>query len=212
MPNHVYAHISVEEKYADKLKEIAKVGLAQYYRPQPSELNETSSPARIVSQEEYDKQMKLNETEKFKHYPLTEELHKELIDKYGFDNWHDWNCAHWGTKWGCYENEMDGEQYRFTTAWSPLSEDIIEMLAKDIPNFFYTYEEEQGWGAEMEYVNGERSTYFEWDAPDFSETEHEGILFLENDYQNGEGTFKKGYYADWCLHEYLGETWEKQIN
>lgn len=71
MPNHCYAHITVSEKYSKKLEEIAKVGLCRYYRPMPEELVNTSSPARVVTQEEYDKQMEENKTDKFKSYPLT---------------------------------------------------------------------------------------------------------------------------------------------
>ena len=43
MPNHVFNHISVEEQYADKLQEIAKVGLCRYYRPMPEELTDSVS-------------------------------------------------------------------------------------------------------------------------------------------------------------------------
>ena len=56
MPNHVYNVITVEEKYAEKLAEIAKVGLCRYYKPMPEDLKGTTSPQRIpetISQEEY---------------------------------------------------------------------------------------------------------------------------------------------------------------
>lgn len=69
MPNHCYTFITVEEKFNKKLKEIAKVGLCRYYVPMPVELENTTSPARIVSEEEYIKQMKENETAKYKSYP-----------------------------------------------------------------------------------------------------------------------------------------------
>ena len=61
MPNHCYAQITVEKKYEKKLAEIAKVGLCRYYRPMPEELEQTTSPTRVVSEKEYAKQMKLNE-------------------------------------------------------------------------------------------------------------------------------------------------------
>ena len=40
------------------------------------------------------------------------------------------------------------------------------MLAKYIPTFKYHWEEEQGYGAESEYENGERVFYEEYDIPD----------------------------------------------
>ncbi len=106
---------------------------------------------------------------------------------------------------------MEENTYHFTTAWGPLSEEIIEMLANDIPDFWYTYEEEQGWGAEIEYTDGEETSRLEWDLPDWEETDHDEILFLTTDYQNGDGYFKKGYYMDWSIHEYLGDTLEEAI-
>ena len=47
------------------------------------------------------------------------ELCKELIRKYGADNWWDWCVMNWGTKWEAdvYSSEPDG--IGFVTAWSP---------------------------------------------------------------------------------------------
>lgn len=212
MPNHVYAQITVSEKYSKKLEEISKVGLCRYYKPMPDELINTSSPARIVTQSEYDKQMEKNKTDKFKHYPLTIDRQKMLLDKYDADNWYDWAYVNWGTKWGCYDNEYDDGTYRFTSAWGPIDSSIIlELLVKDIPTFSYYYEEEQGWGAEFEFENGEETSGFEWDLPDWDSTDHDDIYFLENDYQNGIGNYKKGYYGYGSLDEYLGDTLEEAI-
>ena len=134
---------------------MAKVGLCRYYVPMPKELESTTSPARIVSEEEYIKQMKANETAKHKTYPITEERSKYLTDKYGFNNWYDWAYHNWGTKWGCYDNEYDDGTYRFTSAWGPVDDSILERFAKDIPTFSYSYEEETGWGGQFEMEDGE---------------------------------------------------------
>ena len=83
MPNNVYAQISVDEKYADKLQKISKVGLCRYYTPMPVRLVNTTSPVRIVSQKDYDDQMEKNKTEKFKSYPLTKYMQIDLIERYG---------------------------------------------------------------------------------------------------------------------------------
>ncbi len=212
MPNHCFAQITVQEKYEKKLQEIAKVGLCRYYRPMPEELEQTTSPAKIVSEEEYIKQMKANETAKYKSYPITKERSKYLTDKYGFNNWYDWAYYNWGTKWGCYENEYDDGTYSFTSAWGPIDERIfLEFFVKDIPTFSYSYEEEQGWGAEFEFEDGEETHGFEWDLPDWEDTDHDDIYYLAHNYQNGDGMHLKGYYLDACLHEYLGDNYEEAV-
>ena len=71
---------------------------------------------------------------------ITKEESQELIKKYGQDNWYEWAHQNWGTKWGAYDNEMDGDTYRFTTAWCPVSLNILEMLSKIIPNFTFEWE------------------------------------------------------------------------
>lgn len=189
MPNHVYCNISVEEKYADKLKEIAKVGLAQYYKPRPKDLEDTTSPARIGEN-------------------ITQEESDRLIELYGHNNWYDWSYQNWGTKWGCYENEYEDGHYRFTTAWNPLDTEILDMLAKDIPDFWYTWEEEQGFGQEIEYTDGESLLILEWDIPEWENTNNDEIYFLPSDYESPEGKFSSGYYRDGFLSEYLAETYE----
>ena len=138
MPNHVYSIISVEEKYADKLKEIAAVGLCKYYKPMPEELD-IQAPNRDF------------------------ESAKMLTEKYGHPDWRSWRLEHWDTKWGCYESSYDDGIYSFATAWSTVSEDIIEMLLKDIPTLHYQWEEEQGFGEEMEYENGEQTYFLKWE-------------------------------------------------
>jgi len=186
MPNNVFSQISVDEKYNDKLKEIAKVGLCSYYRPMPEELNAVKAPNRDLASAE------------------------ELTKKYGHGDWYSWSNANWGTKWGCYDEESDDGYYHFTTAWSPVKDTIIDMLLLDIPNFHYQWEEEQGYGVEVEYENGEEIYRLEWELPDFEETENDGIQFLSADYENGEGRFKKGYYS-WSLSEYLADTYEEAL-
>lgn len=192
MPNHVYCTISVEEKYADKLKEIAEVGLAQYYMPRPKELENTTSPARIGEN-------------------ITKEESDRLIKLYGHNNWYDWALEHWGTKWGCYGNGYADGMYDFSTAWSPLYSEILEMLAEDIPTFTYTWEEEQGYGQEIEYIDGESRILLDWDLPEWESTDNDEIHFLKYDHENSEGKFRSGYYRDMILDEYLSDNYEKAI-
>ena len=192
MPNHVYCNISVEEKYADKLKEIAEVGLAQYYKPRPKELEDTTSPARIGEN-------------------ITKEESDRLIELYGHNNWYDWSNANWGTKWGCYDNEYEDGHYRFTTAWNPLHTEILDMLAKDIPDFLYDWEEEQGYGREIEYADGDGVVVLDYDVPNWETTGNDEIYFLAEDYESPQGFFKSGYYIDGFLDSFLAETYEEAL-
>jgi len=29
------------------------------------------------------------------------------------DNWYHWNIDNWGTKWGCYDQDVEGDQLHF---------------------------------------------------------------------------------------------------
>lgn len=192
MPNHVYNSISVEEKYADKLKDIAEVGLCRYYFPMPEELDGSVSGSEDAKPK------------------WQKEKSKELIDKYGADNWYEWCLNNWGTKWGCYDNEVDDGVYTFTTAWSPVYDKIIQKLMEDIPSFHYSFEEEQGWGAEITIQDGAIKHSFEYDTPIWDivpKAEELGLEIVElvEDYENLEGKFKKGYYAWWDLQVFLSD-------
>jgi len=61
------------------------------------------------------------------------------------ENWYDWNCENWGTKWDMNEDEIvltgDGTMM-FQTAWSP-SLPVTKALSEKFPNakIYHTYEE-----------------------------------------------------------------------
>jgi Ferredoxin-like domain in Api92-like protein len=84
------------------------------------------------------------------------------------DSWYDFNNREWGTKWDVAvsndeqypETELMEENetslaYRFNTAWAPPTP-AIEKLSVMVPNSIVSlsYEEETGWGGEMEFENG----------------------------------------------------------
>jgi hypothetical protein len=53
----------------------------------------------------------------------------DMKAKYGYDDWYEWSCAEWGTKWNACSVEREGPakacldewvaKYTFETAWSP---------------------------------------------------------------------------------------------
>ena len=122
-------------------------------------------------------------------------------------------------KWDACEGEMDGNIYRFQTPWDKPDLSIFELLAKEIPNFSYTWEEEQGYGEEWECEDGELRLIESWDLPVWDDTsdskrpyESCGTLcnLLEVYTQMGE-SYPKGYYLEYDLNTYLGSTYKKAM-
>ena len=69
-----------------------------------------------------------------RYVPKDQKIRNMLVIKYGSDNWYDWSCAWWGTKWNAYDVEIceDKENYLqvdFTTAWDSPRE-VAEKLSK----------------------------------------------------------------------------------
>jgi len=107
------------------------------------------------------------------------------IFSHSTNHWYDWNIRNWGTKWNAYDEDCDDgsledapdeqEQslrYSFNTAWSP-PENVIRLLAVKIKelgyeiSFTWWYEEEQGWGGELNYNHSEDILEIigQWDIP-----------------------------------------------
>jgi len=69
---------------------------------------------------------------------------KELIEKYGADNWYDWRVSNWGVKWEADVNEDDMQdegdyvQYTFDTAWGPPHE-IFYAIKNKFPDLGITW-------------------------------------------------------------------------
>ncbi len=79
----------------------------------------------------------------------------------GFDNWYDWNIAHWSTKWSPDVHSVDvggcSATVGYQTAWAP-AEKLVRQLSKLYPDLVFVeayLEEGMGfWGANT-YVGGE---------------------------------------------------------
>jgi hypothetical protein len=97
------------------------------------------------------------------------------------NDWYNFNNREWGTKWDVAVVEGDeyptttiqesenGENYvvyySFETAWSrPVP--ALQKLSSQYPNLLMTlsYEEETGWGGEMEFLRGEIISESEYDS------------------------------------------------
>lgn len=73
---------------------------------------------------------------------VTAEEMADLLMKHGADNWRDWACANWGTKWNCYDisdwwvapdqDENGRAIIKFDTAWSTPTE-AMKALSEQWP-------------------------------------------------------------------------------
>lgn len=199
MANYVYGTITVHStEDFNRLEEIAKVGMAEFYLPMPKALNITA-PAQ-------------NEEER--------RIAEANMVRYGVADWYDWRIVNHGTKWSDYQHELNGDTLTFTTAWSPISFDIIRMFALDFPNFTYTWEEEQGFGETYIFEDGEVVEEHEWDIPSWdengslSEEEQEycymnNIMWLKEDYEKCGEIYAVGYYQYGDIEDFLGATLEE---
>lgn len=71
---------------------------------------------------------------------------KALLEKFGVDNWYDWQVANWGTKWDV-DAEVDDQDslifINFDSAWSPPCA-AIGKLGKLFPDLEFTLTYQEG--------------------------------------------------------------------
>jgi hypothetical protein len=159
MPNWVRNYVSVSGSEEDiaKFRETAN-------RPAPNGIMEDGT----LTYEE-------NSNRTISFWNFIEPENKETY--FSGQNWYDWNCDNWGTKWDACDTEVvEGETkttltYTFDTAWS-IPEPIFRAMVVKFPtlDFDFESEEEQGWGATYTSSDGDpesRSLILtkEWDIP-----------------------------------------------
>ena len=109
------------------------------------------------------------------------------------DDWYNWNLRNWGVKWDVSvsnddespETYMEGPTqngdnlvvyYSFNTAWG-LAMPALTNLSSQYPDLLLTlsYEEETGWGGELELLRGEliSDESYGWRCNDCDHTEQE---------------------------------------
>jgi len=116
--------------------------------PMPQELLAHSAPAKIISETEYLEQEKEDkEIKKGSPFPfrgITENIQKDLIKKYGFDNWYEWAVDAWGTKWGIDEDQSNiiwkdtSVSACLTTAWCA-PDGIYNAITNKFPDLEITW-------------------------------------------------------------------------
>jgi hypothetical protein len=130
MPNWIsnILTINADEKMVEKILSQVKSEHSEFdfnlILPQPAELEGTTAPARIITDEEYAEDSSKG---------ITETMSNELISKYGYDNWYDWRYEHWGTKWNSDEVHICDNEISFNTAWCN-PQPIFEKLSEMFPN------------------------------------------------------------------------------
>ena len=117
--------------------------------PFPKELENTRSPA--YTERDYRKAVERNAPRsELDEIMVSIGASKKCKEETGYDNWYDFKCAEWGTKWGAYDYvETDRAKgllvFRYNTAWSP-GVPVISKLGEMFPelHFVNNYLDE-GW-------------------------------------------------------------------
>jgi hypothetical protein len=95
-------------------------------------------------------------------------------DETSASHWYIWNVANWGCKWDACESSVmlirqNNHSLLYLTWESPWSAPIewVTHCAKEYPEleFSFHYEEEQGWGGNMDFYKGELTHSDEYDTP-----------------------------------------------
>ena len=123
---------------------------------------------------------------------------KNTLDFEG-DDWYNWNIRNWGVKWDVAvsndnkytDTYMEGPTangdnlvvyYTFNTAWG-IADKALTNLSLQYPDLLFTlgYEEETGWGGELEILRGMFISHaqYGWKCRDCDSTRDEAIYCEE---------------------------------
>jgi len=92
---------------------------------------------------------------------------KEMIEKYGAEDWYHWCLNNWGTKWDRSDYEVVSDEWKegsievfFRTPWSPPTE-ILKIISKKYGVRIIDHFEEEGFmsAGHLEFKNGQSGLY-----------------------------------------------------
>lgn len=182
MPNWVFNNLTIEGN-PESITELKNQVSAPYVMPVESngDLAFTVNDQEVNSAFSFWNVIRPTDMEAYPKQPVRSALDvndpnwwADTIELAKTDNsWYSWNNRNWGTKWDASDAELVAEEsngdnlvlyYKFETAWS-YPEAVITKLSEQYPNLLFTleYEEEQGWGGEMEILRGEVISHSEYD-------------------------------------------------
>ena len=145
MPNWCDNQITITgpNSVIDKIEKIvknedSKNGLLNFFYPMPKELDGTTSPSSSADKPQ------------------------PMVD--GFDNWYDWRCENWSTKWDVNEfygvdRQGDTISFGFSSAWSPPIGAYEKFLDKNEDCSLKAYYYEGGCDFMGEWDNGSDDCY-----------------------------------------------------
>ncbi|GIP19726.1 hypothetical protein [Paenibacillus sp. J22TS3] len=200
MTNHIYSRVVIKGTVGQLKDIIRRATVADSEEdlidfnllfPMPEALNNTVSPVRIVTEEEYaqarNKQAELlakNARAVTSGLPLTREMYDSIVQKYGCADWYTWANKNWGTKWGTYDVEFEQAEsiqykldndpedqmmeisFSFKTAWSPANGLWMNISGQYPECSFEVAFCEELWSfcGRTSYVNGEVTEHSEVDC------------------------------------------------
>ena len=176
MPNWVMNYLTVEGK-PELVEELKKQVAQPYVMPVQSfgDLNFKVEDKEVDEIFSFWNIIRPTDMEAYPQQPVHSDLSPndegwwaDVTAKSRVDNsWYNWNNRNWGCKWDVTNPELCSEEengenlvlvYQFDTPWSPPVPAILK-LSEQYPTLLITlsYEEEQGWGGEIEFCKGKIS-------------------------------------------------------
>ena len=161
MPNWCDNQVTITgpNSVIDKIEKIVKEpdsknGLLNFFHPMPKELEDTTSPSSSAK----------------KPQPMIE----------GFDNWYDWRCENWSTKWEVCEfygvdRQGDTISFAFSSAWAPPINAYEKFLEKNEDCSLKAYYYEGGCDFMGEWNDGVDDCYAPSDYKSDSDFWNDGI-------------------------------------
>lgn len=142
-------------------------------------------------------------------------LWPEERERYWKNNWYDWCCENWGTKWwDCdtfldrsveYEDNTCELEFTFWTARTPMAPVVQKLSEKFKCNISYCFDEPwMGFSWEREYEQGEETYCADYDDAYFWETDTCDICKWKFHFESEEWYIntEKEHICEYCREKY----------